>query len=444
MENIINYPHSHNISARKEIPNACKSQKSSLSLAYTIYDIQLNSQNNSLSDKLVRKNLWRSILNNLWYQRLFLSKQNRLTGRYYDQNYDPYLSSSKAQYKNIMSELSTILKKSMVCTCSNPNTSRQVDSASLQVEYMWPRSLYSNLINPARVYSERLRAYLLELSKRTNKNLSLDNIPLYVVSNNFGKMVVSEQPSYIKSNVLPNFYRVNTQYMDQAWFFVNFDDACEYMNSILDKSLVTKRQVALKIFTSNLGAFYSLAQKYRNQIVFRVIPDLNELSLLMTRYKYDRYLEFHPLQRYSKMSFQGQPVYIVKIYDDRNERQYASMTSNRNDKELIPIFMSYNDARFEEKRWKTSDKVLGFKNRSKIVVYNLEKFLENLEKTEEKEGLSYTIIPPRSSYLHLKNLENQQLSISPWWVDFTSGISSISLWFKRIAWSLTSKHPINL
>jgi hypothetical protein len=169
------------------------------------------------------------------------------------------------------------------------------------------------------------------------------------------------------------------------------------------------------------------------EISFRLIPDLSEISSLIKESRYKRYLMFHKKQKKNRASFQGQPLYFVKY----SNGYLNHVVSN---KKYILLFTHYDEALKIANRLQYNHSESSLQ-RPQVLVYNLEKFINDQLNQHNKSKDSFLIIPSKSSYLFTKKYHlysNNQLVCGK----CLESLSFINLWIKRIFWSLTSRKPV--
>ena len=413
------------------------------SLAYTVYDSQFTQSNlvNILNHKLSNYNNNVDIINNLWYQKLFISRFDKSNSQYYGQIYNLDFQEQKLRYKTLISNFSQLLKNQPICSFEKFNTQNNNSVINYDIEYHWS-STFNKMILPIRniLFRHSLNDSY-HLTQSIPNDLLYTDLPLYLVSNHLGQIMAAEMPNISNRYNSINLSKNNIATRSQIWFFMNIQDAKEYLNSVVKEKSPSNKHEKLKIFNSNLETFYRLKNKYSNKAIFRIVPDLNDLGFLMTEYKNNKLLSFHPKQNTGRFYFQGQPIYFIELQNNNKQKKYHSKIWNKNGKESILVFLNYKDANLELSKWKKNHQSFSSIYRSRIIVYNLEKFLDTIAQNQELDSIKYTIIPPKTSYLYMKEESTKNL----YWkkhLKILDNMSSINFWLKRIFWSLTSKNPI--
>jgi len=129
-------------------------------------------------------------------------------------------------------------------------------------------------------------------------------LPVFTVSNNLGQMVISELPEGFNSRERAISYvsdKISNHSLYHGWFFINHNDAKEYMEHI--SQIYGLKKNSLQIFTCNISTLYKIMSKFNYKIEFRLIPDLQEISKLIKQYRYSKNISFHPNQQYNKRRY---------------------------------------------------------------------------------------------------------------------------------------------
>lgn len=173
-----------------------------------------------------------------------------------------------------------------------------------------------------------------------------------------------------------------------------------------------------------------------------MIPDLKELGSLVNYYSKYRHVHFHVNQKYGKLSFQGQPIYMIKNYEQYIKLNFDQSFLSYKGKSYIPIFTDYNTAmKILLKLKHQSENSIQIRN-LKLIVYNLEKFIQYDINQYNKANQQFIIVPSQSSYLYAKS--DAMKIVQPQWLylDVAHFLANITIWTKRIFWSLTSRQPM--
>ena len=414
--------------------------KKKIYLAYVVKspDILLQSQKKLASENLSTQSLKQKLFNILWRQTVFLSISNKVSDIYSNQltalsNYQP-----KNVKRSLVSKFSKSLFKGSIS--SSLTSIPDINSGTLSnIQYMWSQglnfkrwNLLSHLFNKKSGNdSKSIKDYLF-------KNTSFNHFPLFTVSNSLGQMVISEPPEElnVKRNILDYLsFQYNTKYIYEGWFFTNYEDAKEYMQYINEYYGLKGNK--LKIFTCSFSTFYTIVNKFNNQVNFRLIPDLKEIGQLIKKYRYYKNISFHHKQKYGKTYFQGQPLYSFQTADEHNYN-YVS----RDKKKYNLVFTNYETALNIWHQINSNVLSSHVKKMPNLVVYNLEYFIKDQVNSLNNLKYPFLLVPSKSSYKFTKEKQlrkNTKIaydSIQSYW-------SHLQLWSKRIVWSLTSRQPNN-
>lgn len=411
----------------------------SFALAYTVKDLEALTVSTAdlAKQNFIEQGRLQKILNNAWHQVIFLSASNRSYDKYIVDL--SYLNTYKSQSTNrhLVSEFSrSLLQGSVSSSLSSESGASSLHASSLQ--YSWRKSLrgaherISGLFH-AYIYQNHLN----RVKQYLDHNSSINNFPLFTVSNYLGQMIISEPPSELagKRVIADCIAPGNGVTAYQGWFFASFEDAQEYMNAISE--YYNLRKDHLKIFACSLNTFYMITNKFKNKVHFRLLPDLAELGNLTKSYKYYRNVSFHPSQNYGRNYFQGQPLYILQLKDVHKDHLVNHGFKLLDGYNLV--FSSYDTACSTWNSFRSSAHV-SVSAKPALTVYNLESLIAD-EYWKAQEGISkFLLIPSEKTYRFLKK-HFLQKNISLLHDTVLNHAMSVKLWSKRILWSLTSKQP---
>lgn len=433
---------------------------------YCLISKQKSKTNNYLESlskkKLMSRSFIVNLLNTYWQETVFLSKSNLLSSTYTDKPKSNSVTVFKKQDRKFLADFSkSLLMGRIKVIFTNKKKYRYenclIDDSSVKaVKYIWRKGLnfslpklFSNFI----VCNRRLNNRQVQLLSQ----LKYNNFPLFTVINNSNQMVVAEPSEQLISNksLIDQLYqwysnnilslRENKQTY-QALFFVNPKDALEYKNYIKYKYTLVGLKANLNLFTSGLDLYYKLVISRLVKIQFHIIPDLKELGRLVYKYQHKKNVSFHTKQKYSKNSFQGQPIYLIQPvlvkhrYTAKVQRiNYNYQLKNNSSNQIYKtIFVNYRVALLAWQKFIQEHSDYKFPNKPQILVYNLEDFLKTYT-DNENQGRNLLFIPGQESYKFLKlnmYLESPKGIIRRWIY-----LKTIT---KKIIWSLTSKQPVNL
>lgn len=416
-----------------------------LLLAYDINDVNILSKSvYDLADqKFLKSNVWSNIINSFWQQTLFLSLSNDLSNKYIAQLNSLNIMRNKANYKDLIYKFGKIFNNQDLSNTSFKSFQIQNTNKLQYIQYVWLKSF--SIIQFNLFKANEVKYYFNNFLKIFDKNVSFNHLPLYTISNNLGQMIISEIPKRpnMKNHMFePKLINTDNSNIYESWFFINFEDAQEYMQYITKYYNFSGKQNPLKIFPCNLKTFYKLSAKYSNKILLRLVPDLNQVGKLLYKYRYSNNIFFHKKQKYGSDYFQGQPIYMIvdKTKKNVNQDLYYNMNSGTTKCNYSLIFTNYNTAL---KIWKKMKAKLGnnkIYNKPKLVVYNLESFLKDQINTTPGNSYKLLLVPSENSYSYVKK-EHLIKKHNKAYDNFTNLYSFFQLWTKRIFWSLTSCHP---
>lgn len=424
----------------KFLKHSSKSTKKSTPLAYVVKspDVLSHSSQSVASKNLLIQSLWQKVVNTLWRKTIFLSASSKALDKYSIQLTSLSNYRHKSAKKYLVSKFSKSLFRGSV-NSSFIDISSINSSILSNIQYNWSQVLYfrpDNLFNQllyakSENYSKNVKDYLF-------KNKSFNHFPLFTISNNLGQMIISEPPEEL--NLKPNLldylsFKYKSRYIYEGWFFTNFEDAQEYMQYI--NKYYGLQPNKLKIFTCSFSTFYTIINKFSNQVNFRLIPDLKEISELIKKYRYYKNIVFHNKQKHSKIYFQGQPLYLLQMID-HNDYSYVSKDKQK----YNLIFTNYKTAlkvwyQLNKKVKASSSNLVKVPN---LEVYNLEHFIEDQVKAMNNFKYPFLLVPSQSSYKFTKAKQlkkNQEMIYDTMY----SYLSYLKLWSKRVIWSLTSRQP---
>ena len=412
--------------------------KSKTSIAYILKDQNsfLDSKSSLAVKTIEKQKIGSRLTNSTWAQDIFLSLNNKSLNKYNVQINSLKINQGQSPSKSLILKFSRCLFDGSIQV--SPTSNRRYSKDNLAgIQYSWAKNLKLKYIQLHNIFS------LNSNNKKNDKfssvfsqKINLDQIPLFVISNHLGQMIISEPPTDL--TVSKHFFSdssisnqcSNTYY---GFFFTDHKDAQEYMKNI-EKAYPIKSDT-LKIFTCNFYTYYKALNNSKDNIYFKLIPDLMEISNLIKKYKNSRHLLFHKEQAFGRNYFKGQPIYLIKNGDlnvsmdisQKQNKSYNIVTLNY--QEAIELSNRFNKNYFPNNKQKMN-----------MLVYNLEDFVQNQLKPEYENSSPFLVLPSRESYLFVKHDQLLQKD-SLLSFNYLNTFSSISLWSKRIFWSLTSRQP---
>nr|YP_010198166.1 hypothetical protein LK226_pgp140 [Gracilaria ornata]UAD86582.1 hypothetical protein [Gracilaria ornata] len=433
----------------------------SLLFAKNVFSSSYDPNVPSISKSLVSRPFIGKLINKYWQEKIFLSASSTYSEKYTNQLKLEGILIYKNEQKKFLLDFSRALLSGRIETCLNFG---QVNSNNDQyISYTWKKGL--NFPLPQKWIFSLFHKDSLSLNKNEFifvNHLQNQPLPLFTITNNLNQMVLADSSENNTGNLnsIDKIYKwycgkFMTDYralpVYYGLFFIHPKDAIEYANYIKSKYHASNKTNQLNIFSSNLSTYYKLNRINVKNLQFRLIPDLEEISKLLYKYRYYRNLKFHKYQKYSKNCFQGQPIYMIEPFFAYNRKankmqllnyyyKYRSNTDS-NIIEYKGIFTNYATllkAWHQFKRTKTDYQI---PSKPKVFVYNLEDFLRTYEYNHEIKTRNILFIPSEKSYDFIKHYrfvknKNKIQQI------FSNKFLGLKILSQRIIWSLTSRQPI--
>lgn len=390
---------------------------------------------NLADQKLVYNNLFRRFVNKFWQQTIVLSVPTKVSEKYIAELNSLSLVKHKVSQKKFLSQFSKSLIKGSIKSSLSSHLSDDHQPSS--IIYVWKKVFnFKNIINSSLLGLNMSRKSFWEIKKQLEGNFRINNLPLFIIINHLGQMVISEPPEL--SNASKGTTSLSSQDFNltpcsEGWFFINYQDAEEYLQHIKKQYRIADASDKLQVFICNLETFYKLSHNSRHKVHFRLVPDLHEIGKLVNEYNAYRNVEFNKDQKYGKDYFQGQPIYIVK---DTNPDYYLGVTPDKNQIKYKPVFTNYETAIHSWNNFVKKQKYYRSSKYPELIVYNLEDFLQEQTSDPSQNQLPFLLIPSKSSYEFTKT--SQLRKVQP---IASTCFSYLKLWTKRIFWSLTSRQP---
>jgi hypothetical protein len=278
----------------------------------------------------------------------------------------------------------------------------------------------------------------------------LKQVPVYTVVNKQNELVTASTRDYTNSHSLnwiqSKYHEIFFWEYDEGsvsinLFFMNKEDAASYLHEICKKEPKEAENLGLKIKTIGLDVFYKLNRTSAPKTQSRLVGDLKEVDLLLTKYSYESICTMHPKQKYSKDWFQGNPIYVLTFHKNLRDKT-INPYSFQDSCEKKLIFFSKEDAIKAWKVFLVKQSQLSLNTKPSIEIYNLENFLIDLENSPDN-SLELSFIPPYKSYIELKSQNNQRLVLKS---SFTEEylyktrlyLKSLERFYKGVIWLFTS------
>nr|YP_009398648.1 hypothetical protein [Kuetzingia canaliculata]ARW67834.1 hypothetical protein [Kuetzingia canaliculata] len=409
------------------------------------------------SSKFIKRNFWQKLINQYWQETIFISKSNSLFDSYLNKLKSSGLSIYQGNdYKNFLLKFGKDLLNGKIHVDLNSSDQAEesllVNRNNLYLKYTWFKffdwTIFKSIFNSQKIHNS------IDYS---NENINKNTLPLFMLINSNHQLILAESSdrSY-NHGIISNYNLKFMQNLGQnnrmytGLLFVNSKDALEYQEYIQSQFLQSTRINRLKLVASNINFYYRLLSKSSDNIEFRLIPDLKEISQLIYKHRKSRNISFDVDQNYSHNYFQGQPIYLIKPLIAKNRKSnhlekvnYSySLIENHNSIKYDAVFLNYETAlrAWYKFRNQYQDYKLPFK--PKIQVSNLEKFLYTRYYKNNKDKIIF--LPSAQTYQFIKtnSLFDKHKPFG-----YKQNVKNKVLHFKtlfcRIFWSLTSRQPIN-
>nr|YP_010196737.1 hypothetical protein LKZ11_pgp142 [Gracilaria cliftonii]UAD84541.1 hypothetical protein [Gracilaria cliftonii] len=437
---------------------------SSLLFAKNVLSSNYNSYTSPTSKSLVSRQFIGKLINQYWQEKIFLSTPSLYTEKYINQLKLEGVLMYKNEQKKFLLDFSRALLSGRIETSLNFGTTNLNNSQ--YISYIWKKGFNFSL--PKKL--------IFLLFNRNSLSLNTDQfifvnqlqnqpLPLFTVINNLNQMILADSSEENIGN-LSSIDKISKWYYDKlvvddkilpiyyGLFFIHPKDAIEYANYIKTKYINLSKGKQLSLFSSHLSTYYKVTRMISQNLQFRLVPDLEEISRLLYQYRYYRNLKFHKCQKYSKNFFQGQPIYTIEPFFAYNRKtkklsllHYSyHRKSNINNKiiKYKAVFINYATLL---KAWhEFKQKQIDYKipNKPKVIVYNLEDYIRkhayNHEIEEQEKNILF--IPSQESYQFIKHYKfvNNQNKIKR---VFSNKLLGFKILTQRIFWSLTSRQPVS-
>jgi hypothetical protein len=278
----------------------------------------------------------------------------------------------------------------------------------------------------------------------------LKQVPVYTVVNKQNELVTASTREYKNSHSLDwiqskyneiFFWEHDEGSVSINLFFMNREDAASYLHEICKKEPKEAENLGLTIKTIGLDVFYKLNRTSPPKTQNRLVGDLKEIDLLLTKYSYESNCTMHPKQKYSKDWFQGNPIYVLKFHKNLRDKTITPY-SFQDSYEKKLIFFSKEDAIKAWTVFLVKKSQLSLNTKPVIEIYNLENFLLDLENTPDS-SLELSFIPSYRSYVELQSQDNQGFVLKS---NFTEEyfyktklyLKNLERFYKGVIWLFTS------
>nr|YP_010850992.1 hypothetical protein Ycf80 [Aphanocladia stichidiosa]WGH13908.1 hypothetical protein Ycf80 [Aphanocladia stichidiosa] len=422
-----------------------------------------NFDNGEVSDNLLVKeienknllvrNFWQKFINKYLQETIFLSPSNAISNNYILKLKTSGLSVYKnSEYKSFLYKFSKDLLSGKVNVITNNidnfTTLIPIKKDNIYLKYKWLKSF-----NVKNFIFSNFKKDLNNIFRNSTLKLFNFSLPLFVVINDNQEIVVSESVDQLsKSRFFLNrfSYFINSNEQSKNLYvgllFVNPQDAIEYKNYIKANCYNSTLSNNISVVPANMQLYYKLMMLRNRNIEFRLIPDLTEISHLISKYKKYKHISFNIKQKYSNNSFQGQPVYLIKpIYVKKKFSNYFkkleylySFKKDQMNLKYEAAFLNYKTLIGAWKKFKQDNSDYNLPSTPDISVLNFETFIQ------EKNYSNIIFLPSLQTYNFIQKYSYISL-------EHTSGLKfwllNKSVFLKtfviRVFWSLTSRQPTN-
>nr|YP_009397612.1 hypothetical protein [Dipterosiphonia australica]ARW66798.1 hypothetical protein [Dipterosiphonia australica] len=405
-------------------------------------------------NKLISRNYLQKLINEYFQETIFLSSANALSNKYVNKLRTSGLSIHKTnQHKSFIHKFSkSLLSGKINVTMNELNTSTYMQKNNVYIKYKWVKFL-----NFKTLFLLNSKNGIFNFFTKTTSQLINFSLPFFIVINNNKEIIISESTDQLSKNsflyTLHSYLIGNDKSIKKTYtglLFTNPQDALEYKEYIVTKYYNSTRSNTIEVVPANMILYYKLMFLRNNNIEFRLVPDLTEISNLIYKYKKYRNLSFCSSQNYSRYSFQGQPVYFIRPFYAKNkyskqieQLNYTySLNSNESSVESQVVFLNYNTLVSAWKNFKKDNVNYDLPSVPEVSISNLETFFK--EANYKKNYNTIIFLPSLQTYRFIKehfNIKSQHAQgIQRWMIHKSLYLKTLCY---RVFWSLTSRQPIN-
>nr|YP_010619826.1 hypothetical protein orf482 [Symphyocladia marchantioides]WAX03839.1 hypothetical protein orf482 [Symphyocladia marchantioides] len=406
------------------------------------------------NNKLLSRNVWQKLINRYLQETIFLSTANTLSNSYFVKLKASGLSVyDSAGYKEFLYKFGKELLDGKVSVAINDldslNNFIPVYKNNPYLKYKWFKLL--NLKH----WTFNKHLFSTFISKTAK--LSNFSLPLFVIINNNKEIVVSESTDQlsrprVQFNILSYLIKSNkhNKNLYTCLLFINPQDAIEYRDYIKANFSSLTLSNNIQVVPANIQLYYKFMNLKNNNIDFRLIPDLTEISNLLNQYKKYKNVSFHINQKHSRKSFQGQPIYLIeplsvrkRLFKNIKKLDYSYIVEeDKVNLKYKPAFLNYKTLIGAWKKYKKDNFDYDLPYVPKVSVLNFEFFIQ--EENYKKNYRNIIFLPSLQTYKFIQNHPNASLKNQQ---ELKYLLLNKSLYLKtlvcRVFWSLTSRQPIN-
>jgi hypothetical protein len=220
-------------------------------------------------------------------------------------------------------------------------------------------------------------------------------VPVYTVVTNENELIIAMPRNSDYGNVFKWLYKKYYEYfvwkedngpISIALFFMNKEDASLYMHSIGKTDPKAAEKGKIKIKSTTLDQAYYLNRTLPMGQQAKLVADLAEVGKTIFSYIPNKFYNPHIKQTYTKTEFIGIPIYTINL--PLSKSVYNNETSDIFKKDIEQyinrVFFKIKDANLAWEKICTTHKKVKLPIRPNIEIYNLEEYLEDLEKSPVK------------------------------------------------------------
>ena len=356
----------------------------------------------------------------------------------------PLLIEKLSSGKDITVKLSTE-DDTLILNNSKKNTFIQIKADFDQKEFKLPTpgrivQLFSNKRCPN--FPSREQKHLLE---------KLKFIPVYTVVNKKNEIVTASPREYKEGNSLDwiqnqcnelFFWTGDNGSVSLSLFFMNKEDAATYLHEICKKEPKESETLGLSIKTVGLDVFYRFNRTSAPKTQTRLIADLKEIDLILTKYSSLSSCIINPKQKHSKTWFQGTPIYSFKLQKTLGQKMLSQYYFDPKIEKKV-IFFNREDALKAWKVYVSKNSTESFEREPNLEIYNLESLLLDLENNEFSRGIDISLVPPYESYENWKlsgkkTSESNSNLLEEYVFKSKLKLQNLQRFYKGIVWLFTS------
>nr|ASV47666.1 hypothetical protein CMESOPL_179 [Chroomonas mesostigmatica CCMP1168] len=224
---------------------------------------------------------------------------------------------------------------------------------------------------------------------------TLRMVPVYTVVTQENELIMALPRDTEYGNVFTWLYKKYYEYfvwkedngpISIALFFMNKEDASLYMQSVGKNDTKAAEKGKIRIQTTSLDQVYYLNRTFPMGQQARLIADLEEVGKAIFSYIPSKINAPHVKQTYTKNEFVGTPIYTINLHSSKNgyDKIDANVMKTEVNQYVNRVFFKLEDAHLAWEKICTTNKKANLPIRPKIEIYNLEEYLEDLEKSPVK------------------------------------------------------------